>query len=434
MSGLTFHMASRLKSWGLGGAWTGAALLALAGFGPCQVGHDHSQHTPSTTVPKAPPPPASAAPKSAAAPPRPRAAPSPHAGHSPAATDPANGTEPLAGYAHVPLESIAFPQLGFTTQKLERRALVRKLRTTGWVTVDETRTSHVHAKVNGYVISSHGSFIGAPVKRGEPLVSLYSQGVLSAELELLSLVEQQLKIRAAAPDSSVGDSLDPVIAAARKRLTLWDIPAGQVANVERRGRPTKGVTLSAPRDGVVLARDAIDGMYVQPSTELFVISDLTKLWIVFDVFEGDMPHVKVGQSARFHCEGLPHAHDAIVSFIAPAIDPSTRSLRARVEVDNQDGFLRPGAFSTVELAIDLGVSLAVPEEAVLRTGVRDLVFVVKDAMAVPTEVELEPRAGGLYPVRSGLADGDEVVVGAQFLIDSESRLRGSSSAGAAHVH
>jgi Cu(I)/Ag(I) efflux system membrane fusion protein len=203
--------------------------------------------------------------------------------------------------------------------------------------------------------------------------------------------------------------------------------------MERSGKPTKGVTLSAPRDGVVLARDAIDGMYVEPSTELFVISDLSKLWIVFDVFEGDMPFVKLGQSATFRCEGLPHAHDATVSFIAPAIDPSTRSLRARVEVDNQDGLLRPGAFSTVELSIDLGTSLAVPEDAVLRTGAHDLVFVVSEGMAVPTHVELGPRAGDVFPVTAGLAEGDVVVTGAQFLIDSESRLRGSSAGGNAHA-
>ncbi len=393
-------------------------VFGALGFGPCQVAPDHAQHDASSAAPKLP-----------AAPPKLSPLPA-HSAVAPSA-GPAKPTN--AGYAHVPLESVALPALGFTTTTVERRPLTRRLRTTGWVTVDETRTSHVHAKVRGYVVSSHGRFIGAAVKRGDALVSLYSQGVLSAELELLALVEQQVQMRAAAPDSPVGKSLDPVLSAARQRFSLWDIGPNQVARVERSGKPSQGVTLSAPRDGVVLARDALDGMYVEPSTELFVISDLSKLWIVFDVFEGDMPFVKLGQHATFRCEGLPHAHDANVSFIAPAIDPSTRSLRARVEVDNQDGLLRPGAFSTVELSIDLGTSLAVPEDAVLRTGTGDLVFVVSDGMAVPTHVELGPRAGDMFPVAAGLAEGDVVVTGAQFLIDSESRLRGSSAGGTTHA-
>jgi membrane fusion protein, copper/silver efflux system len=181
-------------------ASTTAILLGLVGFGPCQVGHEHGKQAAPSAAPK-PPAPAQNATVT-----------SPHTAHAPA-VDPAKPGAEVTGYAHVPLESVALPALGFATAKIERRPLVRKLRTTGWVTVDETLTSHVHAKVRGYVVSSHGRFIGAAVKRGEPLVSLYSQGVLSAELELLALVEQQVQMRAALPDSPVGKSLDPVLAA-----------------------------------------------------------------------------------------------------------------------------------------------------------------------------------------------------------------------------
>jgi Cu(I)/Ag(I) efflux system membrane fusion protein len=354
------------------------------------------------------------------------------AGQQPApANAPAPGTTPQ-GYGHVELAGQPLSEIGYRTARTERRALTRTVRTSGWVTVDETRTSHVHAKVRGYVTSSHDRFIGSTVKRGDPLVSLYSEGVLAAELELLALVDQKNAIKAAAPDSPASRSLDAVIDAARRRFSLMDVSRGQVSRVEKTGKPTKGVTLSSPRDGVVLARAAIDGVYVEPTTELFVISDVSRLWVIFDVFESDMPYVALGQQVSLRCEGVPHAHDATVSFIAPAIDPATRSLRARVEVDNQRGHLRPGAFSTISLDVPIGAGIVVPEDAVLRTGKRDLVFVVKDGMAIPTEVTLGPKAGGMFRVDAGLEEGAEVVTGAQFLIDSESRLRAAGPMGGGH--
>jgi Cu(I)/Ag(I) efflux system membrane fusion protein len=336
------------------------------------------------------------------------------------------------GYGHVELAPQPLSQLGYATARAERRALTRTVRTSGWVTVDETRTSHVHAKVRGYVTSSHDRFVGSSVKRGDPLVSLYSEGVLAAELELLALVEQRDTLRNAAPDSAASRSLDTVIEAARRRFSLMDVSRGQVSRVEKSGKPAKGVTLGSPRDGVILARAAIDGVYVEPTTELFVISDVSQLWVVFDVFESDMPFVRVGQRISLRCEGVPEPHEATVSFIAPAIDPATRSLRARVEVDNRHGMLRPGAFSTISLDVPLGEGVAIPEDAVLRTGERDLVFVVKDGMAIPTVVTLGPKAGDMFRIDAGIEEDDEVVTGAQFLIDSESRLRAAGPMGAGH--
>ncbi|NUP10004.1 MAG: efflux RND transporter periplasmic adaptor subunit [Polyangiaceae bacterium] len=361
-----------------------------------------------------------------------------HGSHASASsTSPATGPRPpsplpSADYGHVRLEGVPLVELGFSTSKVERKPLVRRVRTTGWVTVDETRTSHVHAKVRGFVVATHDRFVGSTVKKGDPLVSLYSEGILAAELELLSLVDQRRALESSATGSGVARSLDPVVEAARRRFSLWDVPSGQVARVEKTGKPTRGVTLSSPREGVILVRGAIDGTYVEPSTELFVISDISRLWIVFDIFEHDMPFVRVGQNATFQCEGMLHAHDAKISYLSPTIDPATRSLRARVTVDNLGGTLRPGAFSTVDLGIDLGESLVVPSDAVLHTGVRDLVFVVKDGMAVPTEVVVSPGDGGLVRIEQGVAEGDVVVTGAQFLVDSESRLRAGS--GASHAH
>jgi Cu(I)/Ag(I) efflux system membrane fusion protein len=425
-------------------AWILVGLAAFSGFvgcgGQCQTAHDHSGHAQGSAM-------ATAAAASALAPrPSTGSAADPHAGHKPsppASTSPAGSVDPHAGhgapgadvpgYAHVPLEGLPLPELGLDTVTVEDRPLVRHVRTSGWVTVNETLTSHVHAKVRGYVVSSHKSFVGATVKRGDPLVSLYSEGVLAAELELLTLVDQGNAMEAALPGSAASKSMDAVVDATRKRFALWDISPAQVARVERTGKPSRGVTLSAPRDGVILARGALDGAYVEPSTELFVVSDVSKLWVVFDVFEADMPYVKLGQTVTLRCEGMTAPHTSTVTFVAPAIDPSTRSLRARVEVDNQGGMLRPGAFSTVELELPVESGLVVPEESVIRTGVRDMVFVVDGGMLVPTAVVLGPKAEGFYRVESGLTQGAVVARGAAFLIDAESQLRGAGTSGG-HAH
>jgi len=391
-------------------------LLALSSAcdGKCQQAprHDHGSSPPASASPAAP---------LEAGPER-----DPHAAHrspAPASREPPTA---LTDYGHVSLEGLALPELRFATAKVEKRSLSRLTRTTGWVTVDETRTSEVHPKVRGYVVSSHNSFVGMSVKRGQALASLYSEGIYAAELELLALGAQQRALGEALPGSHAAQSLDAVLDATRKRFSLWDVSRGQVLQVEKTGRPSRGVTLTAPRDGVILARNATDGSYVEPATQLFLISDVSRLWVVFDIFEANMGHVSLGQEVTLECEGLDEPHKARVSFLAPVVDPATRSLRARVEVDNREGHLRPGAFSTVTLEIPVGEGLAVAEDAVIRTGKRDLVFVIDGKMAVPTEVKLGPRVGGFYRIDSGLNEGDIVATGALFLLDAESRLRAAS--------
>jgi membrane fusion protein, copper/silver efflux system len=413
------------------------ALAVLTWFvsceGRCQHAPDHVHGpAPSATLPSvttAPAAPSATASQSARIAPRP----DPHAAHAPAASS-AVRPPPLADYGHVALEGLPLSEIGFASAKVEKRKLTRQVRTTGWVTVDETRTSHVHAKVRGYVVSSHQSFVGRSVKRGEPLVSLYSEGIYAAELELLAIVQQQVAMNEALPGSPAAKSLDAVVEASRKRFSLWDVPKGQIDRTEKTGKPSKGVTLGAPRDGVILARSAIEGAYVEPATDLFIISDVSRLWVVFDLFESDMGHVALGQEVTLECEGLDAPHREKVAFLSPIVDPATRSLRARVSIDNRGGRLRPGAFSTVTLDIPIEEGPTLPEDAVIRTGRRDLVFVIDGDMAVPTEVTLGPKARGFYRVDGGVKEGDVVATGALFLLDAESRLRAASGGMGGHQH
>jgi len=345
-----------------------------------------------------------------------------HSTHAAASTMP-------SGYAPVTIDQGRVGALGLTTVKVEDRDFKKTVRTVGIVTVDETRTAHVHAKVRGFLEVVRADFLGKPVKTGEALCAIYSQGVLAAELELIALLKQ--------PTSSspeVDKTWQVLIDASRRRLMLWDVSKAEIARLERTLEPSRTFTIVAPRSGIVVARQAFVGVYVEPGTELYVISDVSKLWALIDIYEADVPAVKLDQAVRLTLEGTTDPIAAKVSFLAPTIDESTRTLKVRLDLDNAKGLLKPGAFATAEMDVLLGHGLAVPESTVIRTGARNIVFVMHGAHAEPREVKLGPLLAGFYRVDSGLGVNDLVATGAQFLLDSESRLRATSTQGGGGPH
>ena len=359
-----------------------------------------------------------------------------HAGHStmpmPAGSDEhaAHATGAPSGYAPVMLTSDQAKALGLTTTKVETRAFTKSLRTVGVVTLDETRTAHVHSKVRGFIEQVTADFVGKPIKAGAPLLAIYSQPVYAAELEYVALLKQK-PTSIDGPEASAWRTL---LDASRRRLLLWDVPKAQIDRLEATLEPQRTFTLYAPRSGIVVSKQAFVGNYADPETELYLISDLSKLWVVIDVYDDDLPNVHVGAPVTLAIEGIPDPIEAKVSFLLPTIDEATRTLKARIDLDNKDGRLRAGAFATASLSLDLGEGLAVPEDAVLHTGKRDIVFVVHGGQHVmPMEVQLGENVGGFYRVLSGLSEGDEVATGAQFLLDSESRLEATSGAGGGHA-
>jgi membrane fusion protein, copper/silver efflux system len=358
-----------------------------------------------------------------------------HVGHAAAPGD-QSATTPPKGYSEFKLDLARAHGLGLATATVEERDFSRTLRTVGVVALDETKTSHVHAKVRGFIEGISVDFVGKRVRQGQPLVTIYSQEVYAAELEFLSILEQ--------PSSGVGltgefasaerRAREQLFAAARRRLSLWDVPKSEIERLERTRAPKRAFTLVAPRAGVVVAKQALAGMFIDPSVELYLISDVRKLWVLADVYGTDVPFLEKGGTARLSIEGTgsePLA--AKVSFIPPTIDEATRTLKVRFDVDNRDGRARPGAFATVEMDLRLGRGLAIPEDAVIHAGPRAIVFVVRDGNVEPREVVLGPNVSGSYRVEKGLRAGDQVATGAQFLLDSESRLRASSGPGAAHA-
>jgi Cu(I)/Ag(I) efflux system membrane fusion protein len=391
-----------------------ALLLSLAGLSCKQTSGarsdgEHSAHAPEQSTPEAPA----------------------HGEHAGMAGGDMNAP---AGYATITLEPDRARAIGLRVAPVEEREFSKRVRTTGVVVLDETRTSHVHAKVRGWIENVSVDFVGKSVAAGAPLCSIYSQEVLAAQLEFLSIVDQASNVAplSGAFAGAEKQARDQLLAAARRRLALWDVPASEIARLEATREPRRTFTLAAPRSGIVVAKQALAGMFIDPSVELYLISDVRKLWVLADLYESDVPGVRLGDSAALSIEGLADARQAEVAFIPPTVEDATRTLKVRFDLDNKDGSIRPGAFATVELDVELGRSLAVPEAAVIHAGRQAIVFAVRGERLEPRNVELGPLVEGFYAVKSGLGAGEAVAVGAQFLIDSESRLRATSGEGPSH--
>ncbi len=358
----------------------------------------------------------------------------PHAQHRAGGGDIAPASPP-PGYAPFSMDSETARAVGLRVAPVEERPFVKGIRTTGVVVVDETRTSHVHAKVRGSIESVNVDFVGKSVKKGAALCSIYSQEVLAAQLEFLSVVGQASQ--STEPSGSFADAQkqarEQLLAAARRRLALWDVPAAEIERLERTREPQRTFTLRAPRSGIVVAKQALAGMYVDPSVELYLISDIDKLWLLADIYESDVAGIKLGDQAQVSIAGLAAPIPAVVAFLPPTVEEATRTLKVRFNLDNPEGRIRPGAFATVELSLEGARSLGVPEDAVIHAGRQAIVFVVSGERIEPRGVTLGPLVAGFYAVQAGLRAGESVAVGAQFLIDSESRLRATTGQGPSHA-
>ncbi|HXL33801.1 MAG TPA: efflux RND transporter periplasmic adaptor subunit [Gemmatimonadales bacterium] len=313
--------------------------------------------------------------------------------------------------------------MGVTYTVVQRGPLERNVRTVGQVAAPESRLADVTTKVDGFVDQVFVDATGMAVRRGQPLLTLYSPMLVAAQEELLTASRL-----AASVDSSEGDAwrqAESLVEAARRRLTYWDISPEQIERLERTGGVTKTLTLIAPVDGVVLEKMVVAGQSVMPGMKLYRLADLSSVWIEGEVFEQDLPYVRVGALARVELTAHPgRSFTGRVSFVYPVVDEQSRTVRVRVVLPNSGGALKPGMYGTLYFDARLGDRvLSVPAEAVVMTGERNLVFVVGAAGALePHDVTLGARAGDRVEVLSGVKEGERIVGSANFLVDAESRL------------
>lgn len=256
------------------------------------------------------------------------------------------------------------------------------------------------------------------------MLSIYSPAFYSAQRELLSA----LRVARSAPDRLVDQQT--VVDTARQRLEFWDVPQEAIETLEKTGRPTKSLILRSPISGTVIEKKAFEGQYVMTQGELFVVADLSTVWMQAKVFEYELPHIEVGMPATVLFPSLPmQQFTGKVVFIDPVLDEMSRTVQVRVELPNPDGQFRPGMFGRILLTQDMGRGLTVPTSAVIRTGERDIAFrAVSSDRFVPVQVKIGPlRFEDRFQILEGLAAGDQVVTSANFLIDSESRLQAGGS-------
>lgn len=315
----------------------------------------------------------------------------------------------MSGDSGIALDRVAANRLGISFVRAATRPVRASIRLTGALTYAEPRRSYVNARITGWVEQLSADYVGKPVRAGEVLLAVYSP-------ELVSGQEEYLAAR------RLGDAT--LMAAARRRLTLWDIPEQEIAELERDGQSRRTLELRAPRSGEIAEKMVILGQAIHAGDNLFLIADRSALWVNVAVFEVDAPVVQVGTPVSVSIGALPgRRYPGRVSFIQPMVDEKTRTLTARVEVTNHDGQLRPGMYATVELVPPALSALSVPLEAVLPTGTSNLVFVNRgDGSFMPREVTVGARGDSLIEIREGLKAGDEVVASATYLLDSESNL------------
>jgi Cu(I)/Ag(I) efflux system membrane fusion protein len=309
----------------------------------------------------------------------------------------------------MPVNRTEAERLGITFARAAERPVRSSVRAVGILKYAEPSLVYVNARVGGWVERLYADYVGKRVTAGEPLLALYSPDLLSAQEEYL--LARRLKD-------------DTLAASARRRLALWDIPVDQIDSLEGRGTVTRTLLLRAPRSGEVTDKMVIEGQAVKPGDNLFLIADRRLLWVDLAVFEQDASAVRVGTSASMTVDGLPgRTFRGRVTFIHPQLDDKTRTLTARVEVENPTGELRPGMYGAAELPTAGRRSVSVPLTAVLPTGTRDIVFVNRgDGRFLPREVRVGQRGDSLVEIVQGLKPGEEVVASATFLLDSESNL------------
>lgn len=314
-------------------------------------------------------------------------------------------------------------KIGLKTQQVIRKTLTHTIRTVGSIATDQTKEARVSMRISGWIEKIHADYIGKSVTKGAPLFDLYSPELVSTQTDYLSAIEQN------------GTLASEVAETTMKRLRLWGVSPLEIKKIRESGKVLRVITFYAPISGVIINKSAILGSYVTPATELYYLADLSQVWLLVTLYESDVSLIDIGDDVEVT---LPYdesrRYSGKIDYIYPDLDSLTRTIKARVALDNSDGFLRPGMFANIEINKNLSEMLVIPDDAVIDTGARLLVFVKSgDDKFEPRQVEVGPRIDSQITILSGLEAGEAVVVNASFLIDAESRMEAALRKGKANT-
>lgn len=314
--------------------------------------------------------------------------------------------------------------IGVTFATVENRLLEKEIRTVGRVEVDERKITPVVIKVGGWIEKLMINYTGEHVKKGDVLFTIYSPELVATEQEYL-LALQAAKELKSSKYQEVSQGSASLLDATRQRLQLWDIAEEHLQQLRQTGKVEKTLPIHSPLTGTVIEKMALAGMQVNSGDKLYVIADLSRVWVLADIYEHDLPEVKIGQLGTIV---LSYSPNTIllgkISFISPTTDSQTRTTKARFEFDNPDGYLKPGMYVNVNLKIPLGKRLVVPSDAVLESGERSIIFVyLGNGKLEWRNVKVGVKAGDWIEIFDGVKEGEKIVTSANFLIDSESQLK-----------
>jgi Cu(I)/Ag(I) efflux system membrane fusion protein len=352
-----------------------------------------------------------------------QAAPMPAASNGAAA---ALAQTPASSHGRVPVDVNAptMRELDIRLERVREESLTHRVRAVATVVPDESRISHVHTRVSGWVEQLDVNTTGEMVRAGQPLARIFSQELLASQTEYLAA-------RTATAASGIASA---VIQSGRTRLTVLGMTPAEIDAIEQRGEPMRLVTVFAPRGGVVVNRGVTVGTSVDPSTTLLTIADLSRVWILAEVPEASIPVVRAGTTAQldFPASGRP-PFTARVDFAYPTLTERTRTLRVRLSAANPGGGLRPGLYGTAAFETIGAPTITVPRDAVVDTGLQQHVFVATGDRFEPRPVTVGMQLPDRVEIRTGLAEGEQIVSAGVFLLDSESRLRATGGTGS-HAH
>jgi Cu(I)/Ag(I) efflux system membrane fusion protein len=361
-----------------------------------------------------------------------------HAMQSHAATIPAK-VQVVEPVQHAPQVEISAEQqklIGVKTVKVALRQVQKVIRTVGRIEADEGRQATINSKVEGWIEKLYVQTTGSHVQKGQPLAEIYSPELMATQQEFLTALKWKKELAAAKAEIKQGDSpelslmlnkdADAMLAAARQRLLLWDVSDQQIKSIEESGKTIRTLTLYSPASGFITQKMAVSGMKVMPGEKLFDVADLSNLWVIADIYEAELALIKVGDKAAITLAYLPGREiSSQIDYIYPSITAETRAVKVRLKLSNHNNQLKPQMFTNVEIKINLGKKLMIPESAVIDTGKSIVAYVDSGNGAFePREIKAGLRTDGYIEVLRGLKPGEKVVSAANFLVDSEAQMKG----------
>jgi membrane fusion protein, copper/silver efflux system len=338
------------------------------------------------------------------------------------------GEEPHGPEVKISLDKVQ--KLGVKTEAAAYRNLARSVRALGTVQVDERSQRTVAPRFEGWIQRLLVNTTGEAVRRGQPLMEVYSPDLVAAQQEYVIALKGAQTLKDASPE--IQASMRTLVDSSLQRLRNWDIADEELQRLQQEGKPRSTLTLRSPASGVILEKPSLQGMRFMPGDVLYRIADLSSLWLLAEVFEQDLGLVRLGQAAKIHVNAYPErVFRGKVAFISPTVTAETRTAKVRIELSNPGLLLKPAMYAEVELAVPQTPvkRLSVPDSAVLDSGNRQLVLVRRDeGKFEPREIKVGARGDGYVEVVDGIREGENVVVAANFLIDSESNLRSAINA------